>query len=185
MARIALTMLAVLLSACIWWRFGISWAALAAWGLTLTLLTLAAIDIRMRLLPDNLTQPLLWAGLLINLRGTFTSLEHAVIGAALGYFLLWLVASFYFHCRHQHGLGSGDVKLMAALGAWLGWEALPGLLIIASLSGTIGALLLAWKKQQAPLYTAIPFGPFLAAAGMLNLFFPDWLNAHGAGFVLR
>lgn len=168
--------LSILLLGFIAQRFGTNWQALAASALVIVLLVLATIDLRRRILPDNLTQPLLWLGLLVNIKATFISLQDAVIGAIVGYGLLWLVATLYLRWRHQHGLGRGDFKLMAALGAWLGWQALPGVLILASVSGTLTALLLAWQRRQAPLKIAIPFGPFLAAAGILSLFFPHWLT---------
>lgn len=168
--------ISILLLSCIAQHFGISWQALAASAFVIILLVLATIDLRRRILPDNLTQPLLWLGLLINIKATFAPLQDAVIGAIIGYGLLWLVGTFYLRWRHQHGLGRGDFKLMAALGAWLGWQALPGVLILASVSGILTALLLAWRSRQAPLKIAIPFGPFLAAAGILSLFSPHWFT---------
>ncbi len=168
--------ISILLLSLIAQHFGISWQALAASVLVIALLVLATIDLRRRILPDSLTQPLLWLGLLINIKATFVPLQDAVIGAIIGYGLLWSVAMLYLRWRHQHGLGRGDFKLMAALGAWLGWQALPGVLILASVSGTLSALLLAWKRRQAALKIAIPFGPFLAAAGILSLFFPHWFT---------
>ncbi|MGY8525815.1 prepilin peptidase [Paracidovorax citrulli] len=151
------------------WRFGASWQALGAMALLWTLLALAVIDSRTRLLPDQLTQPLLWLGLLLNVSGLFAPLPDAVIGAAAGYLMLRGAAELFRLVRGREGMGHGDFKLMGALGAWFGWPALPALIVCASLSGLVyGLANLALRRQHRD--TEIPFGPFIAAAGVLVLF---------------
>ncbi|MBY4897440.1 A24 family peptidase [Cupriavidus sp. AU9028] len=150
------------------WRFGPSWQALAAMALLWALLALAVIDSRTRLLPDQLTQPLLWLGLLVNAAGLFAPLPDAVIGAAAGYLMLRIAADLFRLVRGKEGMGHGDFKLMGALGAWFGWQALPALIVCASLSGLVyGLANLALRRQHRD--TEIPFGPFIAAAGVLVL----------------
>ncbi|MCX8565900.1 MAG: leader peptidase (prepilin peptidase) / N-methyltransferase [Glomeribacter sp. 1016415] len=151
------------------WHFGASWQALAAFGFAATLLALALIDIDTHLLPDTLTLPLIWAGLLVNLNASFTSLHSAVIGAIAGYLLLWLVYWGFRLLRGKEGMGYGDFKLLAALGAWLGWFALPQIVLLASASGALFgliALMSGHLQKEQPL----PFGPFLVAAGLITLF---------------
>jgi len=145
------------------WRFGLSWQMLGGFGLGATLLALGFIDARTRLLPDVITLPLLWAGLLVNLGHVFTTPESAILGAAAGYASLWLVYWAFRLATGKEGIGYGDFKLFAALGAWLGWQALPSILLIAAVAGAvagIAALLSGRVKRDEPL----PFGPFLAAA---------------------
>ena len=136
---------------------------LAMWVMWSILLPLAAIDLRLMLLPDCLTQPLLWAGLLYHSVGSGLPLVDAVYGAVAGYLSLWLVYWAFRLTTGREGLGYGDFKLLAALGAWCGWQALPALLLIAAVSGIIFSCLLYRNiKSGSP----IPFGPFLALAGM-------------------
>ena len=149
-------------------RFGLSTELALGALLSLLLLILALIDQRHFLLPDNLTLPLLWTGLLCNVLGYFASLQDAVIGAVVGYACLWCIFWLFKLLRGKEGLGYGDFKLTAALGAWLGWQALPGIIFAAALAGAgIGLLQVARQKRssQEPL----PFGPFLAAAGFAAL----------------
>jgi leader peptidase (prepilin peptidase)/N-methyltransferase len=146
--------------------FGYTWTALAALGLTWALIAAAFIDYDTTLLPDGITLPLLWSGLLINIGGTFTDLASAVIGAAVGYLLLWSVYWAFKLVTGKEGMGYGDFKLLAALGAWLGWQTLPVLILVSSLAGVViggGALLI--QRERRP----IPFGPFLAIAGFVTL----------------
>ncbi len=161
-----------LLSACaacsVFWRFGANWQAVAAFGLIATLLALAFIDAKTHLLPDLLTLPLMWAGLLLNLNATFAPLPEAVLGAVAGYLSLWLIYWLFRAIRGVEGIGYGDFKLCAALGAWLGWSALPQIMLIASLTGLLfgfTALLKGRLKQRQ-----LPFGPFLAIAAISTLF---------------
>ena len=147
------------------WRWGVGWGALAWAGFATTLLALALIDADTLLLPDSLTLPLMWAGILLASAGVINlSLEQSVWGAALGYAVLWFVQTVFGAVTGKQGMGEGDYKLLAALGAWLGWMALPAVVLIASVSGVLLALLWRWRgRLQAG--QPMPFGPQLAAAG--------------------
>lgn len=157
-------------------RFGPSGAAVAASGLLLTLLVLALIDADTFELPDVLTLPLMWLGLLLNTSGMFVPLQDAVIGAAVGYLSLWAMYWLYLLIRGHEGMGYGDFKLMAALGAWMGWQMLPAIVLLSSLVGAMVGIFmilterLGWKKP-------LPFGPYLAGAGALALFYGPQINA--------
>ncbi len=141
-----------------------------------SLVALTGIDIDTQLLPDSITLPLLWLGLLINLSEVFVPLESAVIGAAAGYMTLWSVYWGFKLTTGKEGMGFGDFKLLAALGAWFGWQALPLIIILSSFVGAlIGILLIVLKKQGREI--PMPFGPYLAGAGLLTLFFGEQLNA--------
>ncbi|MFZ5492845.1 MAG: prepilin peptidase [Pseudomonadota bacterium] len=157
-------------------RFGPSFAALAAVGLSLTLLVLTRIDIDHLLLPDAITLPGIWAGLLVNLAGTFTDLRSAVIGAAAGYLSLWLVYHAFKWMTGKEGMGYGDFKLLALLGAWLGWQALPACILLASLVGTVYGVVSIVRGAHAR-QQPFPFGPFLAVAGWINLMWGEALRA--------
>ena len=133
------------------------------------LLALAFIDLDTQFLPDSITLPLLWAGLLFNVAGGFTDLRSAVIGAAAGYLSLWSVYWLFKLATGKEGMGFGDFKLLAALGAWFGWIALPLIMLASSLVGAlvgIALMVFASHKRETP----IPFGPYLAGAGLLTLF---------------
>lgn len=164
--------LTAVLFAAAFWRFGATALALAAMLLMAALIALAVIDLRTMLLPDVITQPLLWSGLLVNWSGHgLTPLHDAVAGAVAGYGVLWLVATSYQLLRGKEGMGQGDFKLLAALGAWLGWQALPGIILVASLLGVVVGLLLIVTRRlhhEAPL----PFGPCLALGGVAALLLP-------------
>ena len=151
------------------WAFGATFAAPAAILFTVMLLVLARVDAETGLLPDLLTQPLLWLGLLVNLNGTFASLHDAVLGAVGGYLILWSVYQGFLLLTGREGLGHGDFKLLAALGAWLGWTALPWVLLVASSLGLVAALCLRATGRMAAGDT-LSFGPWLAAAGIIVLF---------------
>ncbi len=150
--------------------FGPTATALAAFGLCAALLTMSAIDIRTGFLPDILTLPLLWAGLIVNLSSTFVSLHTAVLGAITGYLFLWCVYWLFKWLRGIEGIGYGDFKLLAALGAWLGWAALPQVVLIAALAGAVVGLAATWRGQMR-FGEPLPFGPFLATGGAMTLFF--------------
>jgi len=157
-------------------HFGPTTGGLAALLFTGILMAAAGIDARTTLLPDQLTLPLLWFGLALNLFGVFTDLESAVIGAIAGYLTLWLVYHGFRLLTGKEGMGYGDFKLLAALGAWLGWQALPMILLLASLVGAIvgiALILLRGRDRNIP----IPFGPYLAAAGWIALIWGDALLA--------
>lgn len=151
-------------------QFGLSFSALAGMALCAALVALAAIDARTMLLPDSINQPLLWAGLLLSLSPYgFVPIADATLGAAVGYGALWLVATVFRLATGKEGMGQGDWKLLAALGAWFGWQALPGIILMASLAGVLVSLVLI-VARRATRDQAIPFGPYLAAAGIVTLF---------------
>lgn len=159
-----------LLSAACAWHFGYGPALLAALVMSWMLLALAVIDLRTTLLPDDLTLPLLWLGLLLALAPLFADLPSAVIGAAAGYLLLWSIFWLFKLVTGKEGMGYGDFKLLAALGAWLGWQALPMIVLLSSVVGAvvgIGLILFRRHGRNVP----IPFGPYLAAAGWIALVF--------------
>jgi leader peptidase (prepilin peptidase) / N-methyltransferase len=158
------------LSALVAWKFGFGWAAGAALIMTWTLIALIFIDADTTLLPDDLTLPLLWLGLLANLIGLFpgVTLRDAVIGASAGYLVLWAVYWAFKLATGKEGMGYGDFKLLAALGAWMGWKALLPILLASSVVGAIVGIVLivlARRGREVP----IPFGPYLATAGFLVL----------------
>ncbi|MEA1048595.1 A24 family peptidase [Lamprobacter modestohalophilus] len=160
--------LTAVLSVVVVWQLGPTPAALAALILTWGLVALAIIDFDTQLLPDSLTLPLLWLGLLLSLGGTFTDPTSAILGAAAGYLLLWLVFQAFRITTGKEGMGRGDFKLLALFGAWLGWQAVPQIILLSALPGAIvGVALIASGRQQAG--QPIPYGPFLAIAGWISL----------------
>jgi len=165
-----------LISAIVAWYFGFGLAACGALLLSWALLALTFIDVDHQLLPDSITLPLLWLGLFFNLFGTFTDISSAVIGAIAGYLALWLVYHGFRLATGKEGMGYGDFKLLAALGAWMGWQALPMIILLSSLVGAlIGISLILLKQQHRD--NPIPFGPYLAAAGWLALVWGDSLTS--------
>ena len=157
-----------LASGCVAWHFLPGWPLYGALLLTWTLIALTFIDLDKMLLPDQLTLPLLWAGLLLNLLGGLTSLQDAVIGAMTGYLLLWSLYWSFKLLTGKEGMGYGDFKLLAALGAWLGWQSLPLILILSSVVGAVvGITLMLLRRHQQG--NPIPFGPYLAMAGWIAL----------------
>ncbi|MCS3768735.1 leader peptidase (prepilin peptidase)/N-methyltransferase [Aeromonas hydrophila] len=168
-------LLTALLSLVVAATFAPGWGLLAALLLTWVLLALTFIDLDKMLLPDQLTLPLLWGGLLFNLAGGFAPLADAVIGAMAGYLVLWSLYWAFKLLTGKEGMGYGDFKLLAALGAWLGWQALPIVLLLSSLVGAfigIGLILLRNHHQNKP----IPFGPYLAIAGWIALLWGDTIT---------
>jgi leader peptidase (prepilin peptidase)/N-methyltransferase len=162
-------LLTALLSACAAWHFGYSLAAAGAMVFAWTMIALAFIDFDTRLLPDILTLPLLWAGIVFNLLTGRVPLEDAVIGAVAGYLFLWSVYWSFKLATGKEGMGYGDFKLLAAIGAWLGWQALPLAVVLASVVGALAGIgLVALGRHQRN--TPMPFGPFLAVAGLIALF---------------
>jgi len=158
-----------LLAALAVWRFGASAHGAAAMLLSFLLIVLTFIDFDTQLLPDDLTLPLLWIGLALNLSGMFAPVRDALIGAMAGYLLLWSIYWLFKLATGREGMGYGDFKLLAALGAWFGWQALPAIILLASLVGAcvgIGLILFRQYGRQVP----IPFGPYLAGAGLLTLY---------------
>jgi leader peptidase (prepilin peptidase)/N-methyltransferase len=159
-------LLSGVLSAIIIWKFGLSWAALAGLAFTWTLIALSGIDLRTQLLPDQLTFPLLWLGLLLALLPIFVSAPSAIIGAAIGYLSLWSVYWLFKLITGKEGMGYGDFKLLAALGAWMGPASLLPVILLSSLMGAlIGGSLIVLRKHDHQL--PMPFGPFIAAAGWI------------------
>ena len=160
------------LSALMIWKFGSGLAGLAAMAFAL-LLAMTFIDLDTMYLPDDLTYPLLWLGLLVNLDGAFAPLRDAVIGAVAGYLVLWSVNMLYKLVRKQDGMGGGDFKLLAALGAWMGWQMLPAIILLSSVVGAlvgIAMIVLGKHGREQP----IPFGPYLTGAGLLAMLYgPD------------
>jgi leader peptidase (prepilin peptidase)/N-methyltransferase len=172
--------LTAVLSLIVAWVFGPSWQLLFALPITWTLLALAVIDIDHKLLPDSMTLPLMWAGLLVSLFRSddgviFTDVTSSVIGAAAGYLALWSVYQAFKLVTGKEGMGYGDFKLLAALGAWLGWQLLP---LVIMLSAAVGAIIgtamiaLGGTSRETP----IPFGPYLAAAGWIALLWGEQLT---------
>jgi leader peptidase (prepilin peptidase)/N-methyltransferase len=160
--------LTAVLSVIVVWQLGPTPAALAALILTWGLIALSFIDLDTQLLPDSLTLPLLWLGLLLSLGGIFTDPATAILGAATGYLLLWLVFHGFRLATGKEGMGRGDFKLLALFGAWLGWQAVPQILLLSALPGAIvGVALIASGRSQAG--QPIPFGPFLSIAGWVSL----------------
>lgn len=165
---------ALLFFACAW-VFGPTLHCVAAMVLSAVLVALTGIDLDTQLLPDQLTLPLLWLGLLLNIGGLFTRLPDAVIGAAAGYLVLWSVYWLFKLVTGREGMGYGDFKLLGALGAWFGWQALPMLLLVSAVVGSlIGIAILVVQKKGRQ--TAIAFGPYLALAGLITLFFGTQLQ---------
>lgn len=163
------------LSVLILWQFGFTWLGLACLVATWLLISMAFIDYDTMLLPDQLTLPLLWLGLIVNSTGTgITTLESAVWGAIVGYLVLWSIYWLFKLLTKKEGMGYGDFKLLAALGAWLGWQALPAIVLVSSVAGVLYALctgLFAKDSRDKPM----PFGPFLAVAGWVCLLLRDTL----------
>jgi len=158
------------------WHFGWQWQSLWALGLTWSLIALTVIDYDHHLLPDDITLPLLWSGLLINLLAPFTTLSSAVIGAIAGYLSLWSVFHVFKWLTGKEGMGYGDFKLFAAFGAWLGWQQLPFIILFASFSGAavgLGAILILGRDRQLP----IPFGPFLCVAGWVAMLWGERITS--------
>lgn len=171
------------LSALLIWRFGSGPAGWATLVFAYLLIAMTFIDADTQLLPDDLTLPLLWCGLLVNLNGTFVPLSDAVIGAVAGYLTLWSVYWLFKLATGKEGMGYGDFKLLAALGAWLGWKMLPVIILLSSLVGAVvGIALIVFAKHGRD--KPIPFGPYLAAAGMLALFYGKTITQAYLGFVI-
>jgi leader peptidase (prepilin peptidase) / N-methyltransferase len=159
------------LSGYIGWHFGPTWTAGAAMVFTWAMIAAACIDLDTFFLPDNITLPLVWAGLLAHLLHLIpeVTLAEAVLGAVAGYLALWAVFWLFKFATGKEGMGYGDFKLLAAIGAWLGWKALPLVILLSSLVGAvvgIGLIILRRQGRDMP----IPFGPYLVAAGLIALF---------------
>ncbi|MCP5017730.1 MAG: prepilin peptidase [Ketobacter sp.] len=154
------------------WKFGFGWETAAALAFTWALICLTMIDFDHKLLPDQITLPLMWLGLLLNIQGMFASLEDAVIGAVAGYMCLWSLYWAFKLLTGKEGMGYGDFKLLAALGAWMGWQYLLLILVLSSMVGAVvGVSLIVIKGRDKNI--PIPFGPYLAAAGWIAFFWGE------------
>lgn len=168
----SIEIVAAALAAVCAWHFGYGMAAVFATLLSWALLTLAMIDFDTQFLPDDITLPFLWLGLAVNLFSLFASLQAAVLGAICGYGILWLIFQVFRLLTGKEGMGFGDFKLLGMLGAWLGWEALPVIIILASFAGAIvgiSMIVLSGHDRRQP----IPFGPYLAVGGWIALIWGD------------
>ncbi len=162
-------------SAVVAWKFGFQWAVVPALILTWTLIALSGIDIRKQLLPDSMTYPLLWLGLLLSTQNLFTNPIDSIVGATVGYLSLWSVYHLFRLTTGKEGMGYGDFKLLAAFGAWLGWQAIPLVIILSSLVGAvvgIAMIVISGRDKSVPM----PFGPFIAAAGWIALLWGQQLT---------
>nr|WP_298116898.1 A24 family peptidase [uncultured Pseudomonas sp.] len=164
-----------LLSAYVAWHFGFGWQAGGMLLLTWSLLAMSLIDADHQLLPDVLVLPLLWLGLIANYFGLYTSLEDALWGAIAGYLSLWSVYWLFKLVTGKEGMGFGDFKLLAMLGAWGGWQVLPLTILLSSLVGAVLGLLML-RLRNAETSTPIPFGPYLAVAGWIALLWGDQIT---------
>ena len=171
----AVEALTAIISGLIAWHLGFSFAAFAALFFAWAMLALAFIDIDTQLLPDDITMPLLWGGLLVNLGNGFVDIHSAVIGAVAGYLTLWSVYWGYKIIAEKEGMGYGDFKLLAVIGAWFGWQMLPLVILFSSVLGSvvgIGLILLTKRGRHVP----IPFGPYLAGGGVVALLWGNEVN---------
>ena len=181
------------LSACLaWlaaWYFGVSIELLAVLAFFFALLSLTVIDVKHQLLPDSITLPLLWTGLLLNTQSMFSTPTDAILGAVFGYLSLWSVYWIFKILTKKEGMGYGDFKLLAALGAWCGWQLLPMIILLSSLLGSIVGLFLIifyGRNRHIPL----AFGPWLAIAGVASFLWGDhieqlWVHVIGIPFIIQ
>ncbi len=168
-------LLTALASLAVAYTFGVSIQTVVALLFTWTLIALTLIDIKKQLLPDNITLPLLWAGILLSFFNIFTDLSSSVIGAIAGYMILWSIYQLFKLLTGKEGMGFGDFKLLAALGAWVGFDYLPQIILVSSVVGSIigiSMLIIGRTKKQQP----IPFGPYLAVAGWVALLWGETIN---------
>jgi len=165
------------------WNFGVTWQTVAGCFLTCVLIVQSGIDLEHKIIPDEITLPTLWLGIIISIWGIYATSTAAIIGAVAGYTILWVIYWVFYWITKKEGMGYGDFKLLAMLGAWLGWQALPLIVLFSSIMGSIigvCTLLLLHKKRNF----RIPFGPFLALAGWIALLWGPAINnwyAHYAG----
>jgi leader peptidase (prepilin peptidase)/N-methyltransferase len=167
--------ISAILAVTVAWKFGVSYAFLFAAGLSWALICLTMIDFDHQYLPDQITLPFLWLGLILNLNNMYTDLDSAVIGAVAGYLSLWSVYHIFKLITGKEGMGFGDFKLLAMFGAWLGWQMLPVIILISTLVGSIVGIFLIVLKQHEK-GRPIPFGPYLASAGWVALIWGKELN---------
>jgi len=171
-----------LISVIIAMQFGFSTETLFALVLSWGLIVLSLIDFDHQLLPDSITIPLLWLGLLISLWGVFSDTQSCLIGAVAGYLSLWMVYQVFKLCTGKEGMGFGDFKLLAMLGAWLGWQMLPIIVLLSSLVGAVvGISMIVFLKRDRAI--PIPFGPYLAGAGWLSLLWGEDIMKYYLNYV--
>lgn len=171
-----------LLSGLVVWHFGTGLLGIGALLFLFLLVAMTWIDYDTYMLPDNMTLPLMWMGLLINLNGTLVPLHDAVVGAAAGYLALWSVYWAFKLVTGKEGMGYGDFKLLAALGAWMGWQMLPTIILLSSIVGAIvGICLIVFAGRERDKH--IPFGPYLAGAGLIALLYGDRIGQLFRGYV--
>ena len=171
----AIEAITAIMSLAVAWKFGFTLQTAGALLFTWTLIALTMIDIHKQLLPDNLTLPLLWLGVVFALFDTYTSLKASVVGAIAGYMLLWTVFQVFRLVTGKEGMGFGDFKLLAAMGAWLGWTMLPQIVLVSSVVGAIiGSIMLVTGRTRTQ--QPIPFGPYLAMAGWIALLWGHEIN---------
>lgn len=163
----------VLLS--IFWIYDFTLITLGFSLLSLGLIALSFIDLDEQILPDNITLPLLWLGLLFSLSVSFITPADAILGAISGYLLLWLVGGAYKLLRRREGIGQGDYKLLALLGAWTGWQTLPFILLLSSVIGALAGIILILFRRHS-MQKPIPFGPYLCTAGFSVIIYPHWIQ---------
>lgn len=171
----AVELLAAVLSAVVAWHFGYTLQTLFALLLTWSLIALTFIDIDHHLLPDSINLPMIWLGLILSLFGLYTDAHSSIIGAAAGYGSLWLVFHLFKLATGKDGMGFGDFKLLALFGAWLGWQSLPLIVLLSTLTGAVlgvASIIFAKRDHSAP----IPFGPYLAIAGWIALIWGESIN---------
>ncbi len=164
-----------LLSVAVAMHYGVSWQTTMGLFLTWVLVALTVIDIKKQLLPDNLTLPLLWLGLIVNSNSLYTDLNSALFGAIVGYLSLWSIYKLFKLLTGKEGMGYGDFKLLAALGAWMGWQMLPQIILLSSLVGAIiGIMMVIFTGRDRRI--PIPFGPYLAIAGWIAFMWGSEIN---------
>lgn len=164
------------------WNFGVTWQTTAGCILTCILIVQSGIDIENKLIPDEITMPALWLGIIFSLNNVFTELDNAVLGAIAGYLVLWCTYWIFYIATKKEGMGYGDFKLLAMLGAWLGWQMLPVIIIFSSVFGSIiGLLLLMFNGTDRN--TRIPFGPFLALGGWIAMLWGEAINSWYLGYI--
>lgn len=178
----AIEALTGVLSALVVWQIGAGWIGLGCLLFAWTLIALTFIDLDTQFLPDDLTYQLVWLGLLINLDGAFTPLRGAIIGAIAGYMALWLISAAYKLVKGVPGMGNGDFKLLAALGALMGWKMLPTIILLSSAVGAVvGISMIVFFKHKREV--PIPFGPYLAGAGFIAMLFGPQLARLSQGLL--
>jgi leader peptidase (prepilin peptidase)/N-methyltransferase len=175
------TMTAILAAICAW-HFGFGWEALMAIGLSFALVATSLIDADHQIIPDSIVIPLMWAGLIMSLfhplagaDTLFIAPQDAIVGAVAGYLSLWSVYQLFKLITGKEGMGYGDFKLLAALGAWLGWQALPTIILMSAVVGAvIGIALIVFRGRDRQI--PIPFGPYLAAAGWITMLWGETIK---------